>query len=183
MNSKTMLPLVLMLSIRAGLALDAPKPTVHRIIAGPAPTKVLADEIAALDQRLFNAIFNDCDTATLSTLLTGGFEFYHDRAGQTASTAKGFVEGIEGMCKRQREGIDYRANRQLVPGSMRVYPLNNYGAIEIGEHRFFSKAKDGSNGKLLEIAKFTHLWKKEEGGWKLAEVLSYDHKAAAETAD
>lgn len=28
----------------------------------------------------------------------------------------------------------------------------------------------------MEIAKFTNLWKKDENGWKMSRVLSYDHK-------
>jgi hypothetical protein len=69
-----------------------------------------------------------------------------------------------------------RVKRELVAGSVSVYPLNNYGAIQMGEHRFYVV----SNGKenLAEVAKFVHLWKKENGAWKLARVLSFDHKPA-----
>ena len=76
------------------------------------------------------------------------------------------------MCERQQKGIDYRARRVLVRNSLEVYPLNNYGAVQMGVHRFYPLVK----GKPNEVAKFTHLWKKESGEWKLARVLSYDHK-------
>jgi hypothetical protein len=45
----------------------------------------------------------------------------------------------------------------------------------MGEHRFY-KLTPGKKDELTETAKFTHLWKKENGVWKLARVLSYDHR-------
>jgi len=63
-----------------------------------------------------------------------------------------------------------------VPGSLKVYPLNNYGAVEVGVHRFF-KLTPGKPEQLVEVSQFTHVWKKEEeSGWKLSRVLSYDHR-------
>ena len=44
-----------------------------------------------------------------------------------------------------------------------------------GEHRFF-QLLPGKPEKLVEVALFTHVWKKEEGGWKLTRVVSYDHR-------
>jgi hypothetical protein len=34
----------------------------------------------------------------------------------------------------------------------------------------------------LEEAKFVHLWKREASGWRLARVLSFDHRPAAPEA-
>lgn len=66
---------------------------------------------------------------------------------------------------------------EKVEGSLEVYPVNNYGAVEVGVHRFYKKT-EGQPDKLVEIAKFTQVWKKDPSGWKLARVLSYDHKLA-----
>lgn len=143
--------------------------------AGPRPTQELHDAIAAKDQALFAAVFDQCDTATLATLVTDDFEFYHDKGGLTARTGTEFVKSIEGMCERQKTGGDYRARREIVPGTLKVYPLANYGAVEVGEHRFYRLFPDKPE-KLVEVALFTMVWKKEEGGWKLARVLSYDHR-------
>jgi ketosteroid isomerase-like protein len=60
---------------------------------------------------------------------------------------------------------------------MAVYPLNNYGAIQVGIHRFYAIA-EGKKDQLTETGRFTQVWKKEDGKWKLARVLSYDHKLA-----
>ena len=143
--------------------------------AGPVPTKELHDEIAAYDQKLFGAVFDTCDTQALAGLVTDDFEMYHDKGGLVSTSGAQFVENIRGMCERQKTGVDYRARRELVEGTLEVYPLNNYGAVEVGVHRFYKKTP-GQPDKLVEISKLTQVWKKEPGGWKLARVLSYDHK-------
>ena len=143
--------------------------------AGPVATKELFNEIAAQDRMLFDAVFNTCDVQALSGLVTDDFEMYHDKGGLVATSGAQFVESIRGMCERQKTGEDYRARRELVEGSLEVYPLNNYGAVEVGVHRFYKKT-EGQPDKLVELARFTQVWKKDPSGWKLARVLSYDHK-------
>lgn len=143
--------------------------------AGPKATQELHDEIAAADQVFFAAVFDTCDTAKLATLVTDDFEMFHDKGGRTAGSGAEFIKMFERTCERQRTGEDYRARREIVPGTLKVYPLNNYGAVEVGEHRFY-QLLPGKPEKLVEIAQFTQVWKKEESGWKLARVLSYDHR-------
>ena len=69
---------------------------------------------------------------------------------------------------------DTRVTRTLIPGSLEVYPLQGYGAIQIGRHVFAKKGEPGS-----EVARFVHLWKHEDGVWRLARVLSFDHRPSA----
>jgi len=137
----------------------------------------LFDELAYQDSVLFDAIFNTCNLEKIGELVTDDFEFYHDKWGLIATTGAQFVESIKNLCERQAKGVDYRARKELVKGSMTVYPLNNYGAIQMGVHRFYAKT-EGKEDKLTEVAKFTHVWKKDAGKWKIARVLSYDHKPA-----
>ena len=143
--------------------------------AGPPPTKELTDMIAAKDRELFAAVFDKCDTKALAAMVTDDLEFYHDKGGLTSKTGAGFVKDIEGMCERQKAGTDYRARREVVPGTLKVYPIANYGAVQVGEHRFYRLFPDKPE-KLVEVALFTMLWKKEGEKWKLARVLSYDHR-------
>jgi ketosteroid isomerase-like protein len=141
--------------------------------SGPAVTQELIDEITEKDRVFFDALFNKCDVETLGSMVTEDFEFYHDKGGMTANSRAQFVESIRGMCERQKTGVDYRARRELI--STEVYPLNNYGAVQIGLHRFYQKLEGGGE-KLVEISKFTNLWKKEGDAWRMSRVLSYDHK-------
>lgn len=143
--------------------------------AGPAQTKQQFDEIAAADQALFSAFFDRCDTAALATMVTDDLEMFHDKNGFMTKSGKEFLDGIASTCAPQKTGEDYRARRELVPGTLKVYPLNNYGAIETGAHRFY-QLLPGKPEKLVEVSQFTHVWKKEESGWKIARILSYDHR-------
>jgi hypothetical protein len=152
----------------AGAAAGGPR-------AGPRPTRELHDEIAAMDRALFAAVFDTCDTAALARIVAEDFEMYHDKGGLTARSGTQFLQSIEGMCARQKTGEDYRARRELVAGSMKVYPLAGYGAIQVGEHRFY-QLLPGKPEKLVEVALFTNVWKREAAGWKLARVLSFDHR-------
>jgi ketosteroid isomerase-like protein len=144
-------------------------------VAGPTASRELVAEIAEKDRIFFDAFFNKCDVETVGNFITEDFEFYHDKGGLTATSRAQFVESIRNMCARQKTGEDYRARREVVEGSMEVYPLNNYGAIEVGVHRFY-RITEGKGEKLVEISQFTIVWKKDESGWKMSRVLSYDHK-------
>jgi ketosteroid isomerase-like protein len=143
--------------------------------AGPPQTQALTDEIAAADLALFSAFFDRCDLEALKGMVTDDFEMFHDKNGYMTKSGKEFLDGIAGTCARQKTGEDYRARRELVPGSLKVYPLSNYGAVEVGVHRFY-QLLPGKPEKLVEVSQFTHVWKKDESGWKIARVLSYDHR-------
>ncbi len=126
----------------------------------------LYDELAAMDRELFDAAFVDCDRAKFSALFTEDAEFYHDRDG--AMTGEQVTE-LRG-CPRD-EGV----TRTLVEGSLEVYPIKNFGAIQTGRH-MFTKAGEVGTG----IAKFVHLWRFRDGQWRLARVLSFDHRPLTE---
>jgi hypothetical protein len=65
-----------------------------------------------------------------------------------------------------------KIRRELVEGNLEVYPIKNYGAIEIGLHRFCHV----ENGKdECGIFKFVHVWQKRNGEWKVTRVISYNH--------
>jgi hypothetical protein len=158
----------------AGLAVIASS-TAFGQTSEPAPKPEMFDVLAEMDRTLFRAVFDTCDLETLAGLLTDDFEMYHDKWGMIADSGAKFVANIKDGCARQKTGENFLSRRELVPGSLVVYPLNNYGAIQMGEHRFYRLTK-GKPDELTETAKFTNVWKKEGGKWKLARVLSYDHK-------
>ncbi|HXJ37833.1 MAG TPA: hypothetical protein VNH18_01070, partial [Bryobacteraceae bacterium] len=82
--------------------------------------------------------------------------------------------------------------RELVPGTLEVYPIRGYGAIELGVHRFhhpghekeFPGARQLGMTRFLDPgaavwpageAKFLHIWQLKDGTWKLTRVASYGH--------
>jgi hypothetical protein len=128
----------------------------------------LYDELARMDAALFEAAFVSCDAGKFRAIFTEDAEFYHDRTGAS------FGESVTTMKSCPR---DNGVTRKLVEGSLEVYPMQGYGAVQIGRHAFFKAGEPGS-----EEAKFVHLWKRESNGWRLARVLSFDHRPSAAKA-
>lgn len=131
--------------------------------------------IKSKDSLLFDIGFNKCDISQFEKLTSEKFEFYHDKGGKMLSK-KTFIENTKnGLCKFS----SYQARRELLQGTMEIYPLKNkdtlYGVLQTGIHRFFEK-NEGKEEVFGSIAKFTHIWELEKGDWKLTKVLSYDHQ-------
>jgi hypothetical protein len=129
------------------------------------------------DSIMFQQGFNNCNIPALEKLISEKFEFYHDKGGITNGKTA-FVNSIRNnICS-----LKYKAIRKLVPGTMEVYPLYNngklYGAIQSGRHEFWA-LEPGKPEYKTGIARFTHLWLIENGEWKFARGLSYDHLAAS----
>jgi len=137
----------------------------------------LLEAVLKADAEFFKAFFDDCDVATVRRYVTDDFEMFHDKSGRDITSGAQFVTVTEDKCKRQREGTDFLSTRELVRESVKVFPINNYGAIETGVHRFYAVSKNKPN-RLTETSQFTHVWKEENGQWRLARVLSYDHVLA-----
>jgi CubicO group peptidase (beta-lactamase class C family) len=130
--------------------------------------------IANLDHRLFDQGFNGQDIVPFQELISDHFEFYHDTAGLTPSKTAFLTDIQNGLFK-----LSYRARRELLPGTLRVFPLEKngvvYGAVETGEHRF-SAIETGKPEYFTSQARFTHVWLLEDGAWKLVRGVSYDHQ-------
>lgn len=135
--------------------------------AEPAPAGAVGSElyrtIAALDEKLF-AASNRCDLETFGSLLADDLEFYHDQAGVTW-TAQALITATQ-------QNICGKVRRELIPGTLEVDRIEGFGAIEMGRHRFCKPDSDTCMG----IARFLHVWKHEDGRWKLSRVISFGHR-------
>lgn len=121
-------------------------------------------EILAMDKSLFDA-FNRQDAEGVKAAFSTDLEFFHDTGG-----VSNFEQNQQATRKLFARNMHLK--RELVPGSMEVYPVKDYGAIQTGEHTFchFENGKNDC-GKF----KFLHIWKRGADGWKLARVVSYGH--------
>jgi len=124
----------------------------------------LTRAITALDKQLFDA-YNTCNIEKLGTLVADDLEFYHDKTGLMVGKQP-FLDAI-------KKNICGKVTRELVAGTLEVYPLHGYGAVEIGVHRFHHPG-DSDVGE----AKFVTLWQYKDGAWKITRAISYDHGAA-----
>ena len=126
----------------------------------------LTKTIVRMDSILFHA-FNTCDVNTSKSLFTEDLEFYHDAGGLT-----NYIQNVNSIVHRCKQ--DTKVRRELVKGSIEVFPIKDFGAIETGSHRFYYTEK-GKEEKLDGTFKFVHVWKHVNGQWKIARVISYDH--------
>ena len=125
----------------------------------------LTRAITALDKQLFDA-YNTCNIDKLGTLVVDYLEFYHDKTG-LAVGKQTFLDAI-------KNNICGKVTRELVPGTLEVYPLHGYGAVELGVHRFYHPGTQDHD--VVGEAKFVQLWQYKDGAWKLTRVISYDHE-------
>lgn len=131
--------------------------------AASAPSS-LYREIAQMDKALFDA-FNSQNIDKMRTLFAHDLEFYQDNEG--LDSYEETIKDFEAMFRQPN-----KIRRELVEGSLEVYPIKNYGAIEVGSHRFCHV----ENGKEeCGTFKFVHVWQKRAGEWKVKRVISYNH--------
>ena len=124
----------------------------------------LQEEISRMDRTLSEA-FNAHDLDRLMSLFSEDLEFYHDTGGLEAHAE--VTEGFKALFARN-DGI----RRELVPGSLRIYPVKGYGAIEVGSHRFCHDEHGRPDCGTFE---FVHIWKKQDAQWRITRVVSYGH--------
>ena len=133
---------------------------VHEIPNYKAVDIGLHNEIVKMDSIYFTA-YNTCDMKTQANFYDEDLEFFHDKAG--LSTSK------ENLLKALEKNICGKVTRTLVKGSIEVYPIKNYGAIQIGYHKFYNNQQP--NEKSVP-SKFIVIWKQENKQWKITKVIS-----------
>ena len=157
---------VLLVGLMAGALAKAEAQAVPSLDAIKSDAE-LTSAITELDRQLFDA-YNTCDIDKLGSMVVDDLEFYHDKTGLTVGR-KALTESI-------KNNICGKTTRELVPGTLEVYPLHGYGAVEIGVHRFHHPGTEDHDG--VGEAKFIHLWQYKDGAWKITRVISYDHGSA-----
>lgn len=120
----------------------------------------LYQEIIKMDSIYFTA-YNNCNMLTQAKIYAENIEFFHDKGGLLTDKAE--------LLKSIEENICNKVTRTLINGSVEVYPINNYGAIQIGYHKFHNKLEPSA--KSIP-SKFIVTWKKENETWLITKVIS-----------
>ena len=153
------------------LSLIAAMPLAQATEATTASQEQLSTLITQLDNEVFDA-FNRCSDPAQLQKHAGYFdanvEFYHDTGGVTWTRDEMLANTQKYACGN--------FTRELVPGTLKVYPIKDFGAIAQGVHRFCQAA----SGKCEGLADFTIIWRQQNGQWQITRVLSYGHRASAE---
>ncbi len=127
----------------------------------------LFSTVSRLDARLFDT-FNHCASAAQLKKHAGFFapdlEFYHDQGGVTWSRRDYMQNTREHVCGQFR--------RKLIPGSLQVFPIKGFGAMEQGRQEFCWI----KTGTCFGQAQFLILWRHQDSHWIVTRVFSYGHR-------
>ena len=122
--------------------------------------KELYETIVKLDENFFGA-YNTCDFKIQELMISENIEFFHDKGGLSTSK-KEIIEAI-------KNNICGKVNRELVKGSIEVYPIKDYGAVQIGYHKFYNNQEPDAISKKN---KFITIWKNEDKNWVMTKIIS-----------
>ncbi|WP_162128091.1 nuclear transport factor 2 family protein [Flavobacterium phycosphaerae] len=123
----------------------------------------LYNEILKQDS-LFFGYYNTCEVnlEKYGNYYDEGIEFYHDQGGlMTSKTA---------IIESTKKYICGKVTRTLVKGSVEVYPIKDFGAIEIGLHYF--KNNTNPPDEPIKTGRFMIVWEKKNNAWKIKKVVS-----------
>ena len=124
--------------------------------------EVLYNTIVDLDSAFFQS-YNTCETnlEKYASFYDENIEFYHDNGG--------FMNSKKEVVESTKKYVCGKVTRELVKGSIEVYPIKDFGAIEIGLHKFHNKKEPNS---IPKAGRFTIIWKKTNSDWRIAKVIS-----------
>ena len=149
-------------SVLLACLLIGPATAIHA--QEPRSADSLLQTVAGLDKALFDA-YNDCDLETLGRMVSDDLEFYHDHDGLSV--------GRQVFLESNQKNICGKVRRELVPGTLEVYPLGPSGALEIGVHRFHHPGLKTT--EPVGEARFVIIWQQRDGAWKMTRTISYGH--------
>jgi hypothetical protein len=139
-------------------------------LAAAAPQDDLLATITTLDAAAFDA-FNHCEAPGQLDRYASWFapdvEFYHDLGGVTWKR--------DDMIAQTQANVCGKFQRELVPGTLKVWPIKDYGALARGEHRFCHYKAGGATHPCEGQAEFTILWRHEGDRWIITRAFSYGH--------
>ncbi len=122
--------------------------------------KELYNTIVAMDALFFDA-YNNCDIEKQAAIYSDDIEFYHDKGGLMTSK-KDLIDATE-------KNICGKVTRELVKGSIEVYPIKDYGAVEIGFHKFYNNQEPDAPS---HPSKFIIMWQHTNNEWHITKVIS-----------
>lgn len=120
----------------------------------------LYDKIIKLDSIYWKA-YNTCDMETQASMYADSLEFYHDKGGLMTSK-QAVLDGI-------KKNVCGKVTRELIPGTIEIYPIKDFGAVEMGVHKFHNKEEPDATS---HPGRFIMIWQQTGNEWKMKRVIS-----------
>lgn len=153
------------IAILALAMVSLPVPAAGQGTKGVPRTSELFRTVESLDKQMFDA-YNACDLEKFKSLLADDVEFYHDQSG--------LMHGADNVVVAVKNNICGKVRRDVTRSTIEVHEMRGYGAIQMGVHRFFEIKVDPD--RPSGEARFIHLWRNQDGVWKVTRILSFDHR-------
>jgi len=160
MAYKTIIPIALLLTL---ISCGTKQHNNYQLTKNYKPDNPeLYREIVQADSLFFGA-YNTCEKNldTYAAYFSDDIEFYHDKGGLMTSKTE--------LIAATKKNICGKVTRELVAGSLEVYPIKDFGAIEIGLHKFHNSAEPNA---ISKSGRFMVVWKSENKTWKIVRVVS-----------
>lgn len=119
-------------------------------------SRELYDTIVHMDSVLFTA-YNSCDLPVMSDCFSEDIEFYHDKGG--------LMTDKDSIMAATKRNICGKVTRVLIKGSIEVYPIAGYGAVQMGRHYFINSQEPAPEKPA--IGRFVHTGKTKAEKWRL----------------
>lgn len=123
---------------------------------------LLKNEIIKMDSLLFDVAFNQCNVELFKKIIADDIEFYDDRSGLNA-LKEHEIKSFLSRCESPKS-LTRKLNSTIVD------KLGDFGALQLGEHTFYS------DGIPVGTAKFIHIWERKDKDWILKRIVSYEHR-------
>lgn len=140
------------------------KHTTYRLAKNYKPdNQQLYDTIVKLDSIFFEA-YNTCNLNLdkYGSFFSENIEFYHDQGGLMTSK--------KDIISATQKNVCGKVTRELVKGSIEVYPIKDFGAIEIGLQKFHNNQEPV--GTPSKVGRFLIVWENKNNEWKIKRVVS-----------
>jgi len=119
----------------------------------------LQNTIARMDSIFFNACYTG-DVAIQNAILADSMEFYHENGGLLTSK-KDLIAAI-------KDNVSGKISRVTVKGSIEVYPIEGFGAVEFGLHEFINHEAGETPSRPN---RFVIIWRQKNDQWQITRVI------------
>jgi len=158
------LPILIVIITTTLNSCDTPKSVSYPIAKNYKPDDAqLYKKIARLDSLFFGA-YNTCSVNLdqYASYFSENIEFYHDQGGLMTSKQE--------IIDATKRNVCGKVTRELVKGSIEVYPIKDFGAVEMGLHKFHNNQEPA--GTPSHVGRFMIIWENKNDDWKIRRVVS-----------
>lgn len=122
--------------------------------------------LLALDAEISHA-YNTCALGRLRSHFSPLAEFYY--------AGRGISRSVGDLINNARRDVCGKLRRETLPAAHAVYPLEDFGALLVGEERFCGIAQDGCEGIST---RFVAVWRFKDGQWRIVRLIRYGYDPA-----